>query len=293
LPSGEHLDLSGNCSIGRTPNNQIQLDGHKVSREHAHIYEIAGKFQLVDAQSTNGTYLNDTKVNRPMILKSGDRILIGKHTLVYVNGEIESAHPQDHLTPQYTLKDVSTMDCWLVLADVVDSTGLLHSLGAEQYALTIGRWFEDCRSAIVSNHGEINKSIGDGLLAFWRDEDNSKTSEVAAALYTLSSLRCPAHPPFRLIVHVGSVTLGGTAQLGEEALGGVEVHKLFRVEKVAGHLQVDYVATEEAALRLQMYFGAMPLGAFELKGFLGTHNIYGLTNAPSEIVHADPVESPA
>lgn len=282
LPTGNHFDLVANCSIGRTAENDISLEGGKVSREHAHIYLIAGKFQLVDSQSRNGTYLNDQKVSRPIILKSGDRIRIGDHHLVFWHGAASASSNEGSEEYEHTLAAVSTVPCWLLLADVIDSTTLLQTSGSENYAHLVGAWFEACRSVIESYQGEINKSTGDGFLAFWRDEDHTKDGFVAGTLHHLSALRSGGHPAFRLLIHAGHVTMGGSAQLGEEALGGTEVHKIFRFEKAAGHHPCDVVASQEAMERLATYFHVESLGEVELKGFPGTYPAYAMHCPPAE-----------
>jgi pSer/pThr/pTyr-binding forkhead associated (FHA) protein len=71
-------------SIGRTAANDLPIDNLAVSGHHAKIYYEADKFVLEDLNSLNGTFVNNQRI-RKSFLKNGDEVLIGKHTLVYMD----------------------------------------------------------------------------------------------------------------------------------------------------------------------------------------------------------------
>ncbi|QLI80227.1 FHA domain-containing protein [Chitinibacter fontanus] len=69
-------------SIGRRPNNDIQIDNLAVSGQHA-VVEVVGQIYFVeDLGSTNGTLLNGEKITRHP-LKSGDELTIGKYSITF------------------------------------------------------------------------------------------------------------------------------------------------------------------------------------------------------------------
>lgn len=70
-------------TIGRKPQNDIQIDNLAVSGEHARIVTILGDSFLEDLGSTNGTRVNGTLIKRH-ILQPNDVIEIGKYKLKYV-----------------------------------------------------------------------------------------------------------------------------------------------------------------------------------------------------------------
>ena len=72
----------GVTTIGRLPDNVIQVDNLAVSGHHAKIYWDKDKFVIEDNNSLNGTYVNNARVNR-RALKDGDNVLIGKHILAF------------------------------------------------------------------------------------------------------------------------------------------------------------------------------------------------------------------
>jgi adenylate cyclase len=68
--------LRGN-SLGRHPNNSIQLLDKIVSKEHCLIEQRGEHFVLRDLGSLNGTYINGERVRVEGVLKHGDEIALG------------------------------------------------------------------------------------------------------------------------------------------------------------------------------------------------------------------------
>jgi len=69
-------------SIGRSPGNDVVIDNLAVSGHHAKLIVDQDHYVIEDLSSLNGTFLNSQRIRRS-VLKDGDEILIGKHTLVY------------------------------------------------------------------------------------------------------------------------------------------------------------------------------------------------------------------
>ena len=74
----------GVVTIGRLPDNIIQVDNLAVSGHHAKIYWEQDKYVIEDNNSLNGTYLNNRRVSKSA-LKDQDAILIGKHTVTFID----------------------------------------------------------------------------------------------------------------------------------------------------------------------------------------------------------------
>lgn len=75
--SDKPLELNkSSITIGRGPDNDIAISKETVSGFHATIEYKNGCFHLEDQRSSNGTSLNERKIetNKPIRLKSGDRI---------------------------------------------------------------------------------------------------------------------------------------------------------------------------------------------------------------------------
>ena len=70
-------------TIGRKPQNDIQIENLAVSSEHACIVTILADSFLEDMGSTNGTLVNGNSVKKH-ILQNNDVIEIGKYKMKYV-----------------------------------------------------------------------------------------------------------------------------------------------------------------------------------------------------------------
>src|SRR6476659_3749485 len=77
-PEGQQtVELQARNSLGRHPNNSIQLLDKIVSKEHC-IIELRGDhFVLRDLGSLNGTFVNNQRVSGESPLKHGDEIALG------------------------------------------------------------------------------------------------------------------------------------------------------------------------------------------------------------------------
>jgi pSer/pThr/pTyr-binding forkhead associated (FHA) protein len=73
---------SSTVTIGRLPDNNVQIDNLAVSGHHARVVWEVDHFVLEDSNSLNGTFVNNRRITRAA-LKHGDLILIGKHTLSF------------------------------------------------------------------------------------------------------------------------------------------------------------------------------------------------------------------
>ena len=71
------IELRPINSLGRHPNNTIQLLDKIVSKEHCILELRDGHFVLRDLGSLNGTYVNGERVRGEMPLKHGDEIALG------------------------------------------------------------------------------------------------------------------------------------------------------------------------------------------------------------------------
>ena len=80
----EHELDKEEMTIGRKPDNDIQIDNLAVSGHHARVLTILNDSFLEDQNSTNGTYVNGSIVKKHA-LQNGDVITIGKHRLAYSN----------------------------------------------------------------------------------------------------------------------------------------------------------------------------------------------------------------
>ena len=92
--SSKTLDLTEASTVaGRAPENKIVIDDKQASRRHFSIDKIEYGYKLVDLESRNGTRVNDRQVNQ-MLLRPGDRIVIGKYVLTFEDPGFKEPPPE-------------------------------------------------------------------------------------------------------------------------------------------------------------------------------------------------------
>jgi two-component system, cell cycle response regulator len=78
-------------SIGRADTCTICVPTDQVSRKHCTVQGILGKYYIVDNRSTNGTFINEQKVERAKLV-DGDQIRVGKTVLKYTESHVEQRY---------------------------------------------------------------------------------------------------------------------------------------------------------------------------------------------------------
>ena len=82
---GELHLVPGRKVIGRTPDNDLQIDSRFISRHHCQLVTGSdGVTVIEDLNSTNGITLRGKRVRRHT-LRDGDVIGVGQHEILYVN----------------------------------------------------------------------------------------------------------------------------------------------------------------------------------------------------------------
>ena len=78
LPLDEHL-----VTFGRHPDNQVVLPSRLASAHHFRLQITGDQVQIEDLGSTNGTYLNEERLQEARLLQAGDRISAGDATFTF------------------------------------------------------------------------------------------------------------------------------------------------------------------------------------------------------------------
>jgi hypothetical protein len=77
-PSGTTIALGPINSIGRNVNNTIFVEDDFVSANHAMLTFRGRSWFVEDQGSTNGTYVNGHRIDRPVALSFGDELTLGR-----------------------------------------------------------------------------------------------------------------------------------------------------------------------------------------------------------------------
>ena len=83
---GQHVSetylVPGRCIIGRTSDNDVQVESKYVSRHHAQVITTTEASWIEDLNSTNGIFVRGKRVRRHR-LADGDVVKLGLHSLTY------------------------------------------------------------------------------------------------------------------------------------------------------------------------------------------------------------------
>jgi diguanylate cyclase (GGDEF)-like protein len=97
--------------IGRGTTADMVLRDEIASRQHAEIIRLdseeSSEYYITDLDSTNGTFLNGTKVTSQQLLQDGDKIKIGNHVMKFAMLDEFEAEFQERLH-QMTQRDELT-----------------------------------------------------------------------------------------------------------------------------------------------------------------------------------------
>jgi hypothetical protein len=77
-PAGSVIALGPINSIGRNVNNTIFVEDDFVSTNHAMLTFRGRSWFIEDQGSTNGTYVNGHRIDRPVALSFGDELTVGR-----------------------------------------------------------------------------------------------------------------------------------------------------------------------------------------------------------------------
>jgi adenylate cyclase len=94
----QEFELAAFNTIGRHPDNTIQVLDRIISKEHAQIHRLAdGRYLLRDQQSLNGTYVQGARVSE-RVLQDGDELTMGSTRMVFRN-----QRPEDQALNRVTI----------------------------------------------------------------------------------------------------------------------------------------------------------------------------------------------
>lgn len=168
------------------------------------------------------------------------------------------------LTGQSVRGDGTSIDCVLFYSDMRNSVSLSRALPMDRFLTTLNQYFDCTAGAVLDHGGEVLKFIGDGVLAIFPIDSESRPAEAmcAAALQTAreSFARADLHdhdckengvPPmsFGIALHVGQVLYGnvGTEKRLDFTATGPAVGLVSRCESLTRSLGEPLLTTQTFA----------------------------------------------
>lgn len=80
---GASFDIGKEIIIGRGRGSGVLIRDSFTSTRHARVFLKGGQYWLEDLKSTNGTYLNEVQVGRPVLLTDKDIMQVGGVTFQF------------------------------------------------------------------------------------------------------------------------------------------------------------------------------------------------------------------
>ena len=279
LPDGKLYWLKRRCTIGRMEDNDLVLNTTGLSRHHALLVAGPTGYTLTDLHSSNGTYVNQELVKRPVLLRDGDKIQIGELVLRHRSSRSPDAAVEPEVVSNATvlLNEIRPRLCWLLVTDIVGYSTITEQVGNETALGRLQAWITDVRPLLESNGGSIQDYIGDAIFAYWPCEV-ATAAQVLKVLAGLEAYRARSPLPFRLVLHHGSVLFTKSDQGAR--LSGQEVNFAFRAEKLAKQFRTLALLSETAVWTLALADRCPRLGTSAVEGLSGTFTFFGPPRDP-------------
>lgn len=155
------------CTVGRSSNNTIQINRPGISRNHARLDHVNGQILVTDLKSTNGTFVDHTR--------------IAKATPLHHGGVIHFADYEFRLLEMGEQVDAPQEICETMVGDSVSPLSARFPTKSKEFAeLLEQECVQGYRQVIMDRHGA---PIGYELLGRGTHPD---LSESPAALFTLA-----------------------------------------------------------------------------------------------------------
>jgi pSer/pThr/pTyr-binding forkhead associated (FHA) protein len=131
-------------TIGRLPDNSVQIDNLAVSGHHAKISWDQDHYVVEDLGSLNGTYVNNERVGKAT-LKHGDQVKIGKHRVEFKSEGAAPAFAAAVKTRPAAPKLEATMvlDTRLVREQMVDKAAPPANAGSGPLGISRPAWMAE------------------------------------------------------------------------------------------------------------------------------------------------------
>jgi serine phosphatase RsbU (regulator of sigma subunit)/pSer/pThr/pTyr-binding forkhead associated (FHA) protein len=150
--------------LGRNADCTVVLNDPAVSREHAVIKKIQGKFYIEDLKSRNGTFLNGKEVKTRTQLKDKDRVKICDCLMAFY----EQAPPEDSTDDDQEIpeaEDASTIEATLAAPGKQE---ILSTHPSEKLTMLIGLGQELSQTFNVK---QLLPKIADSLFSVFKQAD--------------------------------------------------------------------------------------------------------------------------
>jgi hypothetical protein len=94
VPAGTPFVLLPGAVVGRWPGSDIEINDAFISSDHARLTLQEGRWWVADLGSTNGTFVNGKRLDKPTPLKEGDEVRFGRVRTHFTVETVREAAPR-------------------------------------------------------------------------------------------------------------------------------------------------------------------------------------------------------
>ncbi|MBU0681792.1 MAG: adenylate/guanylate cyclase domain-containing protein [Proteobacteria bacterium] len=279
-PSMPPWDLRGKSTfrIGRHPENDFILQESWISRRHAMIQQESNQhYHIIDLGSANGTFVNGSRIVTPTPMHTGDIIALGKTELIFNH---QSAPKLNHTSLQNlgdeTIAFVNKKLVTILVCDIHRYTELSEAVGNEPISKLLLDWNKKATQIIRKYDGQVDKFIGDAVLAFWLQDDKDHLEKVLSAAMDINQITAilgeKLHFPWPLTtgaaINSGMIMLGNLGADGSRdfTMVGDAVNVAFRLESQTEAHTKEVILGQSTYEQLRQHHDIFTPQTFVLKG---------------------------
>jgi adenylate cyclase len=280
--------------VGRARNNDLILDIANVSRFHAVFTASTSGVVLSDLSSKNGTFVNGRRIITPVGLESGDVVDIGPaHISVQMHFGGEKFESETILQATEIDHAMKKGIVTVFVADIRNYTRLTEALPEGDIAEMLNLWFDHASEIIEKHGGEVDKYIGDCVMALWRGSDSDAKNLAGEAVKAGIALRRATQKlsdsaawihrksfPWscRISLNTGNALIGTVGKRGIQdfTVLGDAVNVAFRLDKIGSRLGHEFILTVSTAEYVKDAFALKKLGEHAVKGKTQAIEVYTL-----------------
>lgn len=234
-------------------------------------------YHIIDLGSANGTFVNGSRIVTPTPLHAGDLIGLGKTELIFNQQTAPKLKPVSlQNLGDETIAFVNKQRVTILVCDIHRYTELSEVVGNEKISQLLLQWNRKTTQIIRKYQGQVDKFIGDAVLAFWLQDGEDHLEKVLAAAMAINKLTAAlgAALKFPWPLTTGAAINSGTIMLGnlgadgsrDFTMVGDAVNVAFRLESQTEANSREVILGQKTYEQLQHHHNIFTPQTFVLKG---------------------------
>ena len=146
----------GEMTVGRDPSCELMLDNLGVSRRHAQLREVEGRYAIEDLNSTNGVFVEGRRVTTAQV-SPGDEIKIGKFVL-----SIQDARDEPIAEPAFDINQTIAIDGMAMAGVERPEPEFVASIARDVFHKTECNWIKATPSSYKVFYARESEALHDG-----------------------------------------------------------------------------------------------------------------------------------